>query len=158
MSLWLLKIKQYFMKTYLFLLPVLLLVLLQGSILPWNLVLLLVFFRAALKPDQQTFFLAFLGGLLLDLGQGTPLGLSSLLFLFGSLLLFFYSRKFEPSHPIFLTVFIVLINLLYRKIVFGFSYWQESLILAFLSLVSAFFWQRWVGRNFERKIKLRSLR
>lgn len=145
------------MKTYLFLLPVLLLVLLQGSILPWNLLLLLVLFRAALKPDGQTFLWAFLSGLLLDLGQGTSLGLSSLVFLFGSLLLFVYSRKFEATNPLFLTVFVFLINLLSRKIIFGFLNWPESLVLAFLTFLAAFFWQKWIGRNFEKRIKLRSL-
>ena len=146
------------MKNYLFLLSVLLLVLFQGSFLPWNLLLLLIFFRASLKPDQQVLFLAFFSGLLLDLGQGTPLGLSSLLFLFGVLLLFFYSRKFEPSHPFFLTVFVFLNSLLTTKLINGFLDWEESLILAFLALILAFFWQRFIGRNFERKIKIKSFK
>jgi rod shape-determining protein MreD len=145
------------MKAYLLLLPVLLLVLLQGSILPWNLLLLLILFRAALKPDGQIFLMAFLSGLLLDLGKGTPLGLSSLVFLFSSLFLFLYSRKFESTHPLFLTIFVFLVNLLSRKIIFGFINWPESLVLASLTLLTAFFWQKWIGRNFEKKIKLRSL-
>jgi rod shape-determining protein MreD len=145
------------MKTYLFLLAVLLLVLLQGSILSWNLLLLLILFRAALKPDNQTFLWAFASGLLLDLGKGTPLGLSSLIFLFGSLILFLYARKFEAANPFFLTAFVFLINLLSRKIIFGYNNWLESLFLAFLTLLTAFFWQRRIGRNFEKRIKLRSL-
>ena len=82
------------MKTYLILIPIFILSLLQASILPLNLLLVLILIRGALKPDRQNFYLAFWSGLLLDLAQGTPLGLSSLIFLLASLLLFLYSKNF----------------------------------------------------------------
>jgi len=146
------------MKTYLILIPIFILVVLQSSILPLNLLLALILIRAASKPDQQSFYLAFWSGLLLDLAQGTPLGLSSLIFLLASLLLFFYSKKFEASYAPFLAVFVFLMSLLYYRTVFGYLGWQKSLILAILTFLFSFLWQRFVGRVFERKVKLRSFR
>lgn len=146
------------MKTYLILIPIFILVVLQGSILPLNLLLALILIRVALKPDQQSFYLAFWSGLLLDLAQGTLLGLSSLIFLLASLLLFFYSKKFEASYAPFLAVFVFLVSLLYYRTVFGYLGWQKSLILAILTFLFSFLWQRFVGRVFERKVKLRSFR
>ena len=146
------------MKTYLILIPIFILSLLQASILPLNLLLVLILIRGALKPDRQNFYLAFWSGLLLDLAQGTPLGLSSLIFLLASLLLFLYSKKFEAIYAPFLAVFTFLISLFYKRIVIGYLDWKESLLLAFLVFLFSFLWQRFVNRVFERKIKLRNLR
>jgi len=146
------------MKTYLILIPVFILVVLQSSILPLNLLLVLILIRASLKPDQQSFYLAFWSGLLLDLAQGTPLGLSSLIFLPASLFLFLYSKKFEASYAPFLAVFVFLISLLYYQTVFGYLGWQKSLLLAIIAFLFSFLWRRFVFRVFERKVKLRSFR
>ena len=137
------------MKTYLILIPIFILIIFQASILPLNLVLLLLLIRVALKPDQQSFYLAFWSGLLLDLAQGTPLGLSSLIFLLASLLLFLYSKKFEASYAPFLAVFVFLISLLYYQTVFGYWGWQKSLILAILTFLFSFLWQKFIARSFK---------
>jgi len=146
------------MKNYLILIPIFILVVLQASILPLNLLLLLLLIVAALKPSQQSFYLAFWGGLFLDLGQGTSLGLSSLIFLLASLLLFLYSKKFEASYAPFLAIFVFLISLLYNQAVFGYLGWQKSLILAILAFLFSFCWQRFFIRVSERKVKLRSFK
>lgn len=137
------------MKTYLILIPIFILVIFQASILPLNLLLVLILIRAALQPGQQSFYLAFWSGLLLDLAQGTPLGLSSLIFLLASLLLFLYSKKFEASYAPFLAVFVFLISLLYNWIVFGYLGWQKSLLLAILAFLFSFLWQKFVVRSFR---------
>jgi rod shape-determining protein MreD len=146
------------MKTYLVLIPVFILVVFQASILPLNLLLVLILIRTALKPDQQSFYLAFWSGLLLDLAQGTPLGLSSLIFLLAALLLFFYSKKFEPTYVPFLAVFVFLISLLYNWTVIGYFGWQKSLVLAIITFLFSFLWQKFVVKVSERKVRLRSLR
>jgi len=137
------------MKTYLILMPIFILVILQGSILPLNLLLALILIRTALKPDRQSFYLAFWSGLLLDLAQGTPLGLSSLIFLLASLFLFLYSKKFEASYAPFLAVFVFLISLLYYQTVFGYLGWQKSLILSILTFLFSFLWQKFLVRSFR---------
>ena len=137
------------MKTYLILIPIFILVILQGSILPLNLLLALILIRTALKPDRQSFYLAFWSGLLLDLAQGTPLGLSSLIFLLASLFLFLYSKKFEASYAPFLAVFVFLISLLYYQTVFGYLGWQKSLILSILTFLFSFLWQKFLVRSFR---------
>jgi len=137
------------MKTYLILMPIFILVVLQASILPLNLLLALILIRTALKPDRQSFYLAFWSGLLLDLAQGTPLGLSSLIFLLASLFLFIYSKKFEASYAPFLAVFVFLISLLYYQTVFGYLGWQKSLILSILTFLFSFLWQKFLVRSFR---------
>ena len=137
------------MKTYLILMPIFILVVLQASILPLNLLLALILIRTALKPDRQSFYLAFWSGLLLDLAQGTPLGLSSLIFLLASLFLFLYSKKFEASYAPFLAVFVFLISLLYYQTVFGYLGWQKSLILSILTFLFSFLWQKFLVRSFR---------
>jgi len=137
------------MKTYLILMPIFILVVLQSSILPLNLLLALILIRTALKPDRQSFYLAFWSGLLLDLAQGTPLGLSSLIFLLASLFLFLYSKKFEASYAPFLAVFVFLISLLYYQTVFGYLGWQKSLILSILTFLFSFLWQKFFVRSFR---------
>jgi len=146
------------MKTYLILIPVFILVVFQASILPLNLLLVLILIRTALKPDQQSFYLAFWSGLFLDLGQGTPLGLSSLIFLLATLLLFLYSKKFEPTYAPFLAVFVFLISLFYNWTVIGYLGWQKSLILAIITFLFSFLWQKFVVKVSERKVRLRSLK
>ncbi len=147
------------MKTYLILIPVfIILVVFQASILPLNLLLVLILIRTALKPDQQSFYLAFWSGLLLDLAQGIPLGLSGLIFLLATLLLFLYSKKFEPTYAPFLAVFVFLISLLYNWTVIGYLAWWKSLALSILAFLFSFLWQKFIVKVSERKIKLRSLR
>lgn len=85
----------------------------QATFLPVNLVLLTLIFWIALKPSKGSLWLAFGAGLILDLAKGTTLGLSSFLLLVISYLLILYSRRFNPLHPLFLGIFMLLATLIY---------------------------------------------
>lgn len=123
------------MKSYLILLPIFFLALLQGAFLPLNLVLLAVLILAVIKPRNQSLIISFLAGFCLDLAKGTPLGISSLVLLAIVYLMILYRRKFDPFHPVFLTVFVFLSSNLYAKLVSNFFNWQEGLILVGLALL-----------------------
>jgi rod shape-determining protein MreD len=123
------------MKKYLILVPILALSLLQGVFLPVNLVLLLILFWAVVRPTKEVYTIAFLSGLFLDLAIGTPLGLGSLLFLLASALVNFYSRRFDPTHPIFLPLFIFLASLIFNLIL-NEPWLGESIALAILAFLT----------------------
>lgn len=97
-------------------LPILIFSLLQATFLPLNLVLLTVIFWVAWRPEKTSLYFAFAAGLILDLAKGMTLGLSSFLFLVISYLLILYSRRFNPLHPLFLVVFMLLATLIYSFI------------------------------------------
>ncbi len=82
------------MKSYLILLPVLLLSLFQGSFLGFNLVLLVVIFYTILKQNKQSLYVALFSGLILDLSKGHLVGLSALIFLLFSYLFDFIFLSF----------------------------------------------------------------
>jgi len=103
------------MKYILVIMLALFLAILQGTLIPLNLLFLLVVFVATLRTPTETLVLAFFGGLFLDLALGNHLGVSSLVFLVISGLIILYRRRFDPAHLLFLPLFITLgtlINLL----------------------------------------------
>ncbi len=124
----------FIMKSYLILIPIFLLALIQGAFLPLNLVLLLVLGWAVVRPGKEALSVAFVSGIFLDLAKGTPLGFSSLLFLTAVALVVIYSRRFDPTHPVFLAVFVFLaaaiIDLVAHRPWLG-----EAIVLAILSLL-----------------------
>lgn len=122
------------MKKYLILLPILFLAILQGSFLSLNLVLLTVLFWVSIRPSKEGLLVAFLAGLILDLAQGTALGVSSFCLLIATCVLIAYSRRFDPHHPFFITVFVFLITGLWFLTTEHFFNWRQGLILAFLAL------------------------
>ena len=123
------------MKAYLILLPLFLLALLQGSILSLNLILFLLLVWAAIRPPKETFLIAFLSGLFLDLVKGTWLGFSSLALLIATGLFILYSRRFDSLHPLFLAVFIFAVSFLWNLI--SQEPWLiEGLVLVGLSLLA----------------------
>jgi len=132
------------MKFYLILLPIFILALIQGAVLPLNLVLLVVLFYAAFNSGKESLLVSFFSGLILDLAKGISLGLSSLLFLVFSFMLVLYSRRFDASHPVFLALFVLLAGLGYGRVVNGLINWQESLSLSILALliivILRYFW------------------
>jgi rod shape-determining protein MreD len=123
------------MKSYLILLPIFFISLLQGTFLSLNLALLAVLILAAIKSRRQSLIISFLTGFFLDLAKGTPLGLSSFVFLIISYLMILYRRKFDPFHPVFLTIFVFLSSGFYSQLVFHFFNWREGLVLAGLALL-----------------------
>jgi hypothetical protein len=147
---------------YLILLPIFIFALFQGAFLPLNLVLLTVLVWSAFaeasagdKVGQLVFFVAFLGGLFLDLAKGTPLGFSSFLFLVLSSLLILYARRFNPTHPVFLPIFVFLSANLYSLIAYRFINWFEGLILAALALIFGFLGKYFLVEIDKEKIKLK---
>ena len=126
------------MKPYLIFIPIFLLALLQGAFLPLNLVLLTVLFFTAFTLDKRGLWVAFGGGLLLDLVQGTSFGLSAFVFLILTFLLILYSRRFEPTHWAFLIIFVFASSFLYSFIVWHHLAWLQSLILALLTFLTLF--------------------
>ena len=124
------------MKGYIILIPIFIFALLQGAFLPINLVLLTVLIFTAFKTNRQALWVAFWSGLILDLAQGTTFGLSAILFLIFSFLLILYSRRFEPTHWAFLSVFIFITAFLYSFIFWHHLAWAQSLILTFLTFLT----------------------
>lgn len=91
--------------------------LLQATFLPLNLVLLAVILHAARWPEKDNLYLAFAAGLILDLATGRILGLSSAVLLITSYVLLIYSRRFNPLHPLFLVIFMILASVAYSLII-----------------------------------------
>ncbi len=114
-----------------------------------NLVLLAVLVWATIRPMRESLLVAFVAGLLLDLAQGTSLGLSSLIFLIATYILQLYSRKFDPLHPVFLPIFVFRSTIIYQllaspalsadrpagELTVNYLVWLEALILALLALL-----------------------
>lgn len=126
------------MKPYLVFIPIFLLALFQGAFLPFNLVLMTILFFTAFNPRRQSLWVAFGGGLLLDLVQGTSFGLSALIFLILTFLLILYSHRFESTHWAFLIIFVFASSFLYSFIVWHHLPWLQSLILVLLTFLTLF--------------------
>lgn len=118
------------MKDYLFLFLIFILSLLQGVLLPLNLVLFLLLFYATFGEIKKTLWFAFMGGFLLDLALSGRLGLSSFYFLVFVAVLILYRRKYDAHHPVFLTTFVFLATSLYGFFTKGIFNLRESEILA----------------------------
>ena len=119
---------------YLILVLILALAILQGAFLPINLVLLTVLVWSIVKQSRDSLLVAFLAGVFLDMAVFLPLGSSSLIFLLVVFFVTLYSRKFDPSHPAFLAIFIfisvVLYNLMMQK-----PWLVEAVLLTGLSML-----------------------
>jgi rod shape-determining protein MreD len=113
------------MTVFFFILFTFFLALLQAVFLPVNLLILLVLAWAAFHPPRSAFFVAFFAGLFFDLTTLGRLGSASLVFLFFTLLLILYRRRFDPNHPLFLPLFVTLCSLAFHRSFF----WLELFIL-----------------------------
>lgn len=142
------------MKSYLILLPIFFLAILQGAFLKLNLVLLLVLTWAAFRAPKEVLLIAFFSGLLLDLAKGMPLGLSSLVLLVACYLLLLYRRRFDSLHPVFLPVFVFLASTFYFLIFNRYWFWLESFILALLALGIRYLLVFLIGQVGQGQIKL----
>lgn len=141
------------MKSYSILLPVFLLALFQGVFLPLNFVLLVVLVWAVIRPPKEGLIVAFFSGIFLDLAKGSPLGMSSSIFLVASFILHLYSRRFDPAHPAFLAVFVLLTSIIYNLISKEPWYWLEGVILFLLALLTRPAISLWQEK--EKGIKLK---
>ena len=77
----------------------------QTTIIPFNLVLLVVICLAVLLSPRSGLTWAFLAGLILDLTSGQTLGFSSLIFLTIAFLINLYKSKFKAANFIYLLPF-----------------------------------------------------
>jgi len=143
------------MKSYLILLPVLLLSLFQGSFLGFNLVLLVVIFYTILRQDKHSLYVALFSGLILDLSKGHLVGLSALIFLLFSYLLILYSYRFSVTHWVFLIVFVALSSILYSFLFYGFFDWKEIIVLVLIALFVRFILRFLPLETDRRYIKLK---
>lgn len=100
--------------------------------MPLNLVLLVVLIWAIVRPAKEALIVAFISGLFLDLAKGSPLAFSSFQLLVMTYLLLLYSRRFDPTHPVFLVIFVFLAATA-ANLVLGKPWLGESAILAILS-------------------------
>jgi len=123
------------MRSYLVLIPIFLLALFQGAVLPLNLVLLLVLVWTIIRSPKESLIVAFFSGIFLDLAKGTPLGLSSFVLLITFYVLLLYSRRFDPAHPVFLFIFVFLSSTTYN-LIFKTPWLIEGVILGLLSLLT----------------------
>jgi len=143
------------MKKYLIFFLVFLLAVLQASFLKLNLVLLLVLLWATFRSDQEGLMIAFFSGLLLDLASGTPLGLSSLIFVLSSFLIILYRRRFDPSHFAFLPIFTFFSLILFDALIKGRLYWLNIFTVVLLAVLSRFLFTPFfeeLGRSRHLKI------
>jgi len=123
------------MRSYLILIPIFLLSLIQGAVLPLNLILLLVLVWTVVRPPKESLIVAFFSGIFLDLAKGTPLGISSFVLLVTSYLLLLYSRRFDAAHPIFFSLFVFFASTIFN-LIFKTPWLIEGIILALLSLLT----------------------
>lgn len=122
------------MNFYLVFLPIaFILALLQAAFLPLNLLLLLVLLVAVVKPGKASASLAFWSGFLLDLAFGTPLGLSSLLFLIFSFVFFLYRRRLDLTHPFLFLFFVFFFVMIFNWVVFHYWNWLQGLVVVVLA-------------------------
>jgi rod shape-determining protein MreD len=119
---------------FLVLLLLLFLALLQGAFLPLNLVLLTVLFFSFKASLKTSLWLAFTGGLFLDLSLGTHLGFSSLYLLVLVLLVNLLSSRFNTQHPVFLMILVFLSASFYSWLAFNRPAYIPNLILVGLAL------------------------
>lgn len=107
--------------------------LLQGAMLPINLVLLSIIFLAIYRPGKEVLAIAFLAGLFLDLAQGKSLGISSFSFCVFTYAFLLYSRRFSSRHPLFVGVFTLLAAALINRLTAGQFGWQKAFLLGVIA-------------------------
>ncbi len=97
--------------------PVILLVLLQTTVISFNFLLIfLLLVILLLGWGSDALWLAFLGGLALDLSAGTRLGLSSIAYLLSIGIVLLYGRKFQTKNVFFWMFLFVLCDGFFRLV------------------------------------------
>lgn len=142
------------MKLFYLYLPIFFLALLQGAFLPLNLILLVVLFAATFYSFRESYWLAFGGGIMLDLAKGTPLGFSSLLFLLAAGWVRLYSRRFDPAHPLFLPALTLVNSLMFDRITSGGWHGRAAIILTIGAVFGRFLILRFFGHTIGKQLRL----
>lgn len=93
------------MRSALIFLPILILAIFESSIVPAHLTLLSIISWSVLREARQGLLTAFVAGLALDFLTGRTFGLTSLLFLVLSLVIYFYKNRFQANRLAFLLPF-----------------------------------------------------
>lgn len=138
----------------------LLLVFIQSSLLPFDLIIIVIIVRSFLFHAKSNYYLALLLGLIVSLSSGQPLGVMSVIYLLVVHLVHWIRQATFASHWSFslpITLFVLVIYYLINQFLFGVSlnYWNIPIQLIFvvpLYLLIGFWEERFVGRSV---IKLR---
>lgn len=127
--------------------PMLLLAIVQFTIVPIHLLILLLFLVCWRGSEELGLVSAFLAGLFLDLVSGGTLGRTSLFFLGSALVIILYRRKFSFSHPLILLVFFILFDSFLQMMTSGKFFPIELVFFSvIIQLINLFFYQpeiRW---------------
>lgn len=140
------------MKNILVLLPILILAVLQSSIVPLNLVLLAIISWSVLREAREGMLIAFFSGLILDFLTGKTLGLTSLITLFLSLLIYLYKNRFQADRLAFLLPF-TLFSLIVTDLLGGLSWLSvvNTILIVFIFPIFNF-----LAKSFgEEQLKLK---
>lgn len=133
----------------------LLLVFIQSSLLPFDLVLVVIIVRSFLLRSVSNYYLAFLLGLLVSLTSASPLGVYSLIYLavvkaVHAIRLMAFASHWSVSLPV--TFLILVFYYLISRFILGvdLNFWhsliQLGLVVPFYILIG--FWEeRFVGRS-----------
>ncbi len=112
-----------------FLLLAFVFIFLEAVFLPFNMAVLFLAFGVVLFPSERWPVLAFVLGLVIDLLVGRTLGVTALVFLVMTSLLWLYGKKWSIVHPFVLILFATLTDVLSR-VVWGdpIVYWEVAVI------------------------------
>ena len=131
------------MSTRLFLLLSIILAFLQGSLLPSVLFEgILVLLYVLVTRFSKAIVFVFITGLIFDLVQGQPLGLTSLIFLFYAGFVRLLRGELPLQRPIYLAFTVVIFSLIRARVMFG-DYYVISGVFAFFFSLTIFtlFWK-----------------
>lgn len=142
------------MKKYLIYLLIFLASLLQVALFKINLVLIAVILWTCWAGKKQSLWLAFLGGVFLDLAKNSTLGISSFSLLVVCLFLLLYREKLSPFHPLFLMIFTFLSGILFDLVLFRIIHWWNIILSLLVVLLVRFLIVGLFGYGGREKLRL----
>lgn len=95
----------------------------------------LIAFSFFISDFKKVFWLAFILGIINDLLLGNLIGLTSLIFLCFSLVIYLYQDKLSSSHLLFQLIFIVLADYIFTWLNAGFWSFKQFFLTIFLGLI-----------------------
>lgn len=136
-------------------------VFLQTTIVPFNLVLIILIIRSLIVQDKYNFYLGFGLGLLISVLEFTPLGIDSLINLLFISLVYFISKTRLSTHILIVvpvvfmcvTLDAVLNSLIFKQTL---QLWPDVLIESLIALPLFYFLRFWEERFIPMKdVKLK---
>jgi hypothetical protein len=121
---------------FLFILFITLVSFLQATIMPVDLVSVFVLWILLAWPVPKSWITAWLAGFLIDLIIGRTLGLSSLLYLIVALALWFYQRKYQLFHPLFLFLYSGTSLIVINWLTMGQIIWKQAIVWSIFFIVA----------------------